>query len=798
MLREAGRGVAFDEMAVLIRTPHHYHGLLEHALERAAVPAWFDRGTRCPHPAGRAFLALVGCAAEGLSARRFAEYLSLGQVPPADGSGRAWEAPPDDVLGGGTMARDLQTLEPKTSEDETPTTTGNEAASAGTLRTPRRWEHLLVEASVVGGDAARWRRRIAGLEEDFDARLREARREDPESARARGLGRDLESLRRLREFALPLIDEMSGWGEPEPWGRWLERLERLAPRVLRRSAGVERVLADLRSMSAVGPVALTQVRDVLADRLLTVASYPPARRYGRIFVGSPEQARGRTFRVVFLPGLAERMFPQKNREDPLLPDSARGALDRGLPTSAETSQQERLLLHLAAGAATERLVVSYPRLEVVEGRPRVPSFYALDLMRGATGTIPDHQTLAEAAASAGDATLAWPAPSVPETAIDEQEHDLSVLRRLLDTRVAAAVRGHAQYMLRMNPALRRSVTERWARGRERWTQFDGLVRVTDRTRAALASARLGARPYSLSALQRFSACPYQFLLSAVYRLRAADRPEPLQRLDPLTRGSLVHRVQAVFLRELDARGALPLTNTSRTEADAVLDEVVARVAGEYRERLAPAIGRVWRDEIAAITRDLHGWVAQLARDGGRWTPRYLELGFGLPPDPDRDPRSVPEPVTIDGRFVLRGAVDLVEEKTGTSDLRLTDHKTGKNRSTTGQIIGGGKVLQPVLYSMAVEVVTGAPVIESRLSFCTAAGGFTETPVPLTPAARRLGVETLEIIDRAVEAGHLAPAPDEGACAWCDFRPVCGPNEEARVRRKVAGHLRDLAELRSRP
>ena len=198
------------------------------------MPAWFDRGTRRPHPAGRAFLALVGCAAEGLSARRFAEYLSLGQVPPADGPGRAWEAPPDDVLGGGTMARDLQTLEPKTSEDETPTTTGNEAAPAGTLRTPRRWEHLLVEASVVGGDAARWRRRIAGLEEDFDARLREARREDPESARARGLGRDLESLKRLREFALPLIDEMSGWGEPGAVGA-LARASR-APRPTRAAA----------------------------------------------------------------------------------------------------------------------------------------------------------------------------------------------------------------------------------------------------------------------------------------------------------------------------------------------------------------------------------------------------------------------------------------------------------------------------------------------------------------------------------------------------------------------------------
>src|SRR5206468_4666537 len=85
ILKEARRGVRFDEMAIFVRSPHSYFGLLEHALRRASVPAWFDRGTRRPHPAGRAFLALVACAAEHLSAARFAEYLSLGQVPQLDG-----------------------------------------------------------------------------------------------------------------------------------------------------------------------------------------------------------------------------------------------------------------------------------------------------------------------------------------------------------------------------------------------------------------------------------------------------------------------------------------------------------------------------------------------------------------------------------------------------------------------------------------------------------------------------------------------------------------------------------------
>src|SRR5882724_2324471 len=87
ILDEARAGTPFDEMAVLLRAPEVYGSLLEVALRRAGIPPWFARGTARPDPSGRAFLALLDCALEGLSARRFAEYLSLGQVPPLDAAG---------------------------------------------------------------------------------------------------------------------------------------------------------------------------------------------------------------------------------------------------------------------------------------------------------------------------------------------------------------------------------------------------------------------------------------------------------------------------------------------------------------------------------------------------------------------------------------------------------------------------------------------------------------------------------------------------------------------------------------
>jgi CRISPR/Cas system-associated exonuclease Cas4 (RecB family) len=809
VLREARAGVPFDEMAVFVRSPEHYQGLLEHAFERAGVRGWFDRGSRRPHPAGRAFLALLACAAEGLSASRFAEYLSLGQLPDPDQPRAPWIASEDEVFGAAArpadadavqqdaVGADLQvgpTVAPATDDED-------HAVLAGSLRTPRRWERMLVEAAVVGGGPGRWRRRLDGFDEELRARRREIERDDPSSARLAAIDDDRRRLVHLGAFALPIVTEMAAWPPLADWGEWLDRLDDLAPRTLRRPAYVRRVLADLRPMASVGPVSVDEVRMVLMERLRSVDSEPPSRRYGRVFVGSPAQARGRSFRVVFVPGLAERMFPRKSDQDPLLLDEAREQLEGPhkslLVTRAERSRRERVLLHLAAGAATERLYVSYPRLDVAEGRERVPSFYALDVLRGATGAIPDLQRLKSAAAAAGDPTLAWPAPKDPAEAIDDQEHDLSVLRTLLETTDTAAVRGHAQYLLRLNPSLRRSVTERWGRGQPRWSQLDGLTRVTDATRAALESQRLHQRPYSISALQKFSACPYQFFLSAVYRLEPAERPEPLQRLDPLTRGSIVHRIQAVTYRELERRHALPVTAATLGAALGVLEAAIGDVAGEYQERLAPAIDRVWQEEIAVIARDLRGWLRRTSDEEG-WIPRYFELSFGLPLAEDRDPRSRREEVRIDGRFQLRGAVDLVEEHQQTGVLRVTDHKTGKDRTKDTLVIGGGGTLQPVLYSAAIEEVTGKAVAETRLFFCTSAGGYKVRPVPLLPEARRAGVEALEIIDRAIELGFLAAAPNERACAWCDFRPVCGPHEEMRIARKSVDPLHDLIELRSRP
>src|SRR5207249_1841463 len=213
ILDEARAGTPFDEVAVLLRAPEVYALLLEVALRRAGIPAWFARGTSRPDPSGRAFLALVDCALEGLSARRFAEYLSLGQVPPLDEAGAppvdcvVWRAPEDETLGPATEPAPAATLEavPADAGSSQEPDADDHPVVEGTLRAPWRWEQLLVESAVIGG-RDRWSRRLAGLEAEYRARLARFREEEPDSPRTSAIERDLRNLEHLRRFAIPVIE----------------------------------------------------------------------------------------------------------------------------------------------------------------------------------------------------------------------------------------------------------------------------------------------------------------------------------------------------------------------------------------------------------------------------------------------------------------------------------------------------------------------------------------------------------------------------------------------------------------
>jgi RecB family exonuclease len=772
----AGQGVPFDEMAVLLHSAERYQPLIEEALRRAGIPGWFSRGSARPDPAGRAFLALLACASEGCSASRFAEYLSLGQVPALDASGAparsdtGWVTPDDEVLA--AIAGPPSEVVP-----------GPEDGS--TLNVPFGWEKLLVDAAVIGG-RERWARRLQGLENEFRLRLSSL---GEEGAQREQLELGLERLGRLERFALPLIDLLGAFPQRASWGEWLEHLDRLAGTALRHPESVLAVLSDLRPMADVGPVDIDEVYGVLAERLRFVRREPPARPHGRVFVGSIEEARGRAFRIVFLPGLAEGLFPRRAFEDPLLLDESRRALPNALALREDRVARERMLLRAAAAAAGERFVVSYPRMDTAQSRPRVPSFYAMETVRAAEGNLPGLRRFEQRAMQAAPSRLGWPAPRDPREAIDEAEYDLALFEQIRGLAPDEA-KGAGRYLIEANPHLTRSLRTRWRRSSRKWTPADGIVDPDAAALAALQEFRLAAHPYSPSALQHFSACPYRFALHGIHRLRPREEPVALEEMDPLTRGALFHTAVFEILRELET--------TSVDQIWEITDRVLDRVAARYADDLAPAIPRVWESEVEDLRTDLRGWAREFRQSWAEWEPLRYEFAFGLPLGEGRDPRSIAaDAVILDGARI-RGSMDLLERHRTRGVLRVTDHKTGKAPDRIPLYVGGGALLQPLLYALAAEQLLGEQVESGRLFYCTQRGNYTEMPIQLTDRAREFMAMAAGLIDQSIRDGFLPAAPQADACDLCDYRAVCGPDEPRCTAVKPADRLETLQELRGIP
>ncbi len=791
--REASQGVPFDRMAVLLRSPLQYRAHLDEAFRRASIPVHFAHGSAQPDPTGRAFLSLLHCASERLSASRFAEFLSIGEVPDATTLGappapvpaaERW-VPPEESLGVEVEPETTEAVEPE------PDVEPDRPVVGGTLRAPRLWERMLVDAAVIGG-LDRWRRRLDGLRKQYELSLAEI--EEPDDPAALRVRRDVEALVGLRQYALPLLEELDALPPSARWGEWLARLGALATRALRRPARVLGVLAELAPMADVGPVALEEVRIVLERRLTEVVERPSDRRFGKVYVASTDEARGLAFDVVFVPGLAEKLFPQKIAQDPILPDRARAGTT--LVTNADRAAQERLALRLAIGAATRRVVVSYPRLDLEQSRPRTPSFYGLEVLRAAEGELPGFDDLARRANVTGAARVGWPAPTHPADAIDHAEHDLALLESVLRKPEAETV-GMARYLLSSNVHLARALRFRARRWLRKWTEADGLVAPPPQAREALAAHALAARSYSPTGLQNYAACPYRFLLQAVHRLSPREEPQPLEELDPLQRGSLIHEVLFELHGVLRDRGLLPVTAGTYERARTHLDQVLAEVVARNKDDLAPAIERVWEDGVAAIGADVREWLRRATWDPS-WTPAFFELSFGLKERAGRDAKSQDDPVRLDCGIALRGSIDLVE-RDGAGALRATDYKTGKVRAQEGMILGGGQTLQPVLYALVLEkLYPGAKVAGGRLYYCTATGEFTGVEVPLDEAARQGAQLVADTVGQAITAGFLPAAPAKRACEYCDYLRVCGPYEELRTARKRKDELIPLETLRRQP
>ena len=736
------------------------------------------RCSRCSRARPRVFRR-AGSRSTSRSARsRRARLAAIRRAAPAPGE--RWVPPDEELVARRASARRRARSESEREPDS--------ARGSGSLPAPRRWERLLVEAAVIGG-RDRWQRRLDGYARELERSDRRARGSGRRRSRER-LRRDRADLAQLRAFALPLVDELAELPAAAHWGEWIDALGALAARALRSPERVQSVLAELAPMAQVGPIGLREVQLVLAPRLQQVASPPPGARYGKVFVAPIDAARGLEFDVVFVPGLAEKLFPRKIGEEPILLDAVREQLGAGLATNERASKPSAWrCASRSARRASARC--SRSRASTSTARARAcPSFYALEALRAAEGVLPGFDELSRRAETSGEARLGWPAPAQPEHAIDAAEYDLARLAALEGDDGGQPRR--SALSARREPASRpRAALPRAAL--DRGLDACGRAREADRrgpTRARAARARraqlLADRAPALRAV------PYRFFLHAVWKLAPREEPEAIEELDPLQRGSLVHEVQFELFGELRDAGLLPVTparlDAARGHLDGVLEKVAARLRGRARARDRAGLAR--RRDVGARRS------ARVAapRERGRLGLRAVALRALL--RPAGRSRRGSRVAGCAGRarrgLCLRGSIDLVE-RAGDGRLRVTDHKTGKERFDDGRRDRRrAHAAARALRARAREAVPGRRGGVGPALLLHRGGRLRGAQVALDDAARAAARAVAETVGAALDEPFLPAAPEKDACRWCDYRPVCGPYEEQRVARKYPAAARAAA------
>jgi RecB family exonuclease len=550
---------------------------------------------------------------------------------------------------------------------------------------------------------------------------------------------------------------------------------------------VQEALASLGNLDRLGEaVDLVEFRAAAEARLNASSRQVGILEQTGIHLLSLSAARHTRFRVVFVPGLAERSFPVPGRQDPILLDDERRALsapDAALPLKSARPQEERLLFLLAVNAARERLVLTLPRAEAVSGAARIPSYYVLSSLECLAGTPVSYSRLS----GGGDPRVllvrrsSW-LTQTAQTALDLREFDLGRIEACLES----AQPETGRYLERCSPNFARALaSEQGQWGTPAFTAYDGMLSSPE-CRQALDHMFSVERVYAATALERYASCPYRFFLHDVLHVRELDDPAASDSIAATDKGELIHAILREFYAAMKAQNRLPLAGKDFESCRQVLAETCARHFAEVERNGLAGLPATWELNRRFILQDLERHLLAEIEAEGNWLPVDFERSFGID-----DAASCVEAPAGDSSLKFRGVIDRVDLDRERHAVRVVDYKSGKLRHRARVLLEGGRALQLPLYLFAAKALyPGVELQPSQAEYCylTRAGQwstcvFTGADLIEKQADIREILGTMLSGCRSGAFPHWPAGNGSAGCENCEYRSVGDPRREALWKRK---------------
>ena len=734
-------GPAFHEIGIFLRTSEEYSRLFREAFDSLGIYPYLREGLPLIEThAGRSLMLLLNITNRNFSRQSVMEFATFAKLRPD-----------------------------RFSSEE------------GFALNPPQWDAISIHAGIVEGQKE-WEERLRRLRESW---VKKGEAEEEDEGKKRFHKEDVVALDQLIRFTQKLFVSIQQLAGSNSWNGKVAALLNAFDGFVEQdeeSLLVKQTVRRLSELDATGiPPSQADfarlVEEVLQEDVIPIGRF---QRNGPTVVNLMA-ARGVPFKMVILPGMVEKSFPPLIRQDAILLDQERKVLNRALkeketeplPLKVEGRlDEERLLFRLAIGAATEKLILSFPRIEIGTGRERLPSSFLLASVKALTGKSVDFEQL-EKFPGFARIPLSEIVVKSPEKALDEVEFDISIGHQKLAEKKPDAL----LYLREVSPFFGRGLqleSFRW--GKRIFTGYEGILASKEALQILRERYSIFKKNISPTRLEAYAACPYQYLLNVIMGIEALTEPEKEATINPLDKGTLVHSILWKFFTDLrkERGSSLHLESKDLKRLLKIAEEKFV----EFEQMGVTGYSMLWEVEKRNIVDNLVDFFNEELNEA-EFIPTYFEVRYGtkhLDFEESEISTEEPVPLKLAGKTIyLRGRIDRIDLTKDGKRARVRDYKSGKKMGKENDF-QGGTTLQLPLYLYAarqlLERLHKGVQVESAEYYFLKDGkrvGFEASELKAREAELH---EILKTIAGSIEDGVFIAVPD-GQCRYCDFRMICG-------------------------
>ena len=484
------------------------------------------------------------------------------------------------------------------------------------------------------------------------------------------------------------------------------------------------------------------------------------------------RARGLRFKIVFLLGINEKIFPQIVPEDPILRDRyryiLRDMLGYWINQQAERSQEERLLFLNACSAATQKLYVSYACRDSA-GKEQVPSVYVAELAR-ATG-----QTWSAQSAPQISALLTRRLAGISPVFLSPKEISYIIMLGSTNAEENYQTAGLSSPSTSRQLKAASALSRLGAVG-----NFDGCIQ-SGETIFQSVQKRGGFSP---SVLQDLAACPLKFFFRKALHLEDKSDVYSRWELGSDKCGQAYHKVLEDFYSELKRLDLVhDLFDSGVAE---FLDKALAKhfTAQSYRNYGIYPV--VWELILAQIRQRLTAFVQEDIKTLGQFIPSFFEKEFANLQIPELP-------------LKLRGIIDRIDVNSKEKMFLIADYKSSsKGTKDLAKSFFTHLIFQPFLYALAAQELPELKGLSLQGACLLSINkGYERKDLSLSEIAtmKKRVFDFLTLLANTVKQGSFVFNTSD-LCTYCSYSTLCRKDHFAcLIRARKSEIVQQIAEAR---